>query len=225
MSQAGSPQRVRKVKYQVPRNEKGGIAVSKRELQAAFEFFDQKASGEITAADVRERMSHFYPDLTLRECKLLVSSEGPFTMQKLEMMLHDNELINFDPIREAFKIYDPHGTGYVDMDTLRQILGKIGHGALSSADIDVLISSADIDRDGRISIDDFAQMMNYSWEAPKLFAEADLAEVAKTQREQTRADRFATRPSPIKTHVSQSAAGAQQHSPASRLSVDSSFDD
>jgi len=96
--------KVRKPKYQIPRNDKGGIAVSDTELEAAFQFLDIKGTGEISANDLRERMIHFFPNLSVREAKLLVSCEGPFTVDKLREMLRDNELANFDPIKEAFKV-------------------------------------------------------------------------------------------------------------------------
>jgi len=63
-----------------------------------------KGTGELNAADLRERMSVFVPNLTMRECKLLVSSEGTFTKDKLRGLLLENELTSFDPILEAFKV-------------------------------------------------------------------------------------------------------------------------
>ncbi len=37
-------------------------------------------------------------------------------------MLKDNQLTNFDPVKEAFKVYDPQDTGFVDMEVGR---GKV----------------------------------------------------------------------------------------------------
>jgi hypothetical protein len=37
----------------------------------------------------------------------------------LKELISDNEVRDFDPVAEAFKVYDPAGTGYVDVATLR----------------------------------------------------------------------------------------------------------
>ena len=43
----------------------------------------------------------------------------PFTKETLRGLLANNDLGSYDPAKEAFKAYDPNGTGYVDTDTLR----------------------------------------------------------------------------------------------------------
>ena len=40
--------------------------------------------------------------------------------------MKDNEITNFDPLAEAFKAYDPQGTGYVDTDVLRNVFQNLG---------------------------------------------------------------------------------------------------
>ena len=80
------------------------LFLTDEEISAAFEFFDAKGTGELNPQDLRERMGMFIPSLSMRECKLLVSSEGSFTKDKLRSLLQDNEVTNFDPIAEAFKV-------------------------------------------------------------------------------------------------------------------------
>ena len=36
-------------------------------------------------------------------------NEPNFTKETLKKLLADNELGQFDPVKEAFKVYDPHG--------------------------------------------------------------------------------------------------------------------
>jgi hypothetical protein len=81
-----------------------GVLLTDAEIDAAFEFFDVKGARELNAQDLRDRLGMFVPGLTMRECKLLVSSDGAFTKDKLRELLIDNELTEFDPIREAFKV-------------------------------------------------------------------------------------------------------------------------
>ena len=97
------------------------------------------------------RLSIFYKNLPAREYKFLIG-EPDFTYQSLHKLLVNNELRDFDPVKEvlqfltsydwkqfffstcsigdlfdvsqAFKVYDPHDTGYVDIDTLKSIFVK-----------------------------------------------------------------------------------------------------
>lgn len=89
----------------------------------------------------------------------LLLGDGAFTKESLRTLLADNELGAYDPAKEAFKAYDPGNTGYVDADTLRSIFEALGYGEISDEDLSVLVETADVDRDGRISLDDFRHML------------------------------------------------------------------
>jgi len=52
---------------------------------------------------------------------------------------------------------------YLDVDILRKIFAQLGYPALSEEDLDVLVQAADVDGDGRISITDFAEMVNFKY--------------------------------------------------------------
>ena len=60
---------------------------------------------------------------------------------------------------EAFKVYDPQGTGYVDTTVLRGIFEKLGFGTITEEDVKILVETADVDKDGRISLEDFRRMV------------------------------------------------------------------
>ena len=82
------------------------------------------------------------------------------TLQDLQDLLTNNEVVNFDPIAEAFKVYDPHSTGYVDSDILRNIFQGLGFGEISEEDLKILVETGDGDGDGRISLQDFRGMID-----------------------------------------------------------------
>ena len=75
----------------------------------------------------------------------------------MKNLLLNNDLGNYDPTKEAFKAYDPAGTGFVDTDTMRSIFETLGYGEMS--DDDLAAQTADVDRDGKISLQDFRQML------------------------------------------------------------------
>ena len=50
----------------------------------------------------------------------------PNFTKEFRALLANNELGNYDPVKEAFKVYDPQGTGFVDHETLRSIFENLG---------------------------------------------------------------------------------------------------
>ena len=136
------------------------LPIDEDELSAAFDFFDVGGTGKITAAGLKQRLGAFYKNLPAKEIKLLLG-DGVFTKESLRRLLSSNELGSCDPVKEAFKVYDPSGTGFVDNDTLRSIFESIGYGEISDEDLGVLIETTDVDRDGRISLDDFRHMLRF----------------------------------------------------------------
>ncbi|KAK7197465.1 EF-hand domain pair [Novymonas esmeraldas] len=68
--------------------------------------------------------------------------------------------VGFDAVGEAFRIYDPRHSRYVEEDVLSRIMARVGFGELSEEELAVLVSTADFDGDGRISLDDFRRLVN-----------------------------------------------------------------
>ena len=129
-------------------------------MKAAFDFFDVSGSGKITLADLKNRLGAFYKNVPLREYKFLMNNQSELTLDDLRSLLENNEIKNFDPVAEAFKVYDPQETGYVDTNVLKGIFEKLGFGTITKEDIQILVDTADIDKDGKISLEDFRNMIN-----------------------------------------------------------------
>lgn len=127
---------------------------------AAFDFFDSKSKGRITLPDLRSRLTVFYKSLQPREFKFLMNNQPELSFEALYAMLAENELTNFDPVAEAFKVYDPMETGFVNMEVLVDIFSHLGFGTLTEDDVRVLLETGDVDKDGRISLDDFRRMLD-----------------------------------------------------------------
>jgi Ca2+-binding EF-hand superfamily protein len=63
-----------------------------------------------------------------------------------------------EQIKDAFKIFDPEGTGYVNAKELRHIMVTVGN-KMDSKSADAMIKDAGADRDGNIDYAAFAKMM------------------------------------------------------------------
>ncbi|CAD7093470.1 unnamed protein product [Hermetia illucens] len=66
-------------------------------------------------------------------------------------------------IELCFKVYDPHGNGYITRERLRKFYRNMFDGAQDEVDeltndfVETIFRKMDIDRDGKISFDDYAQ--------------------------------------------------------------------
>ena len=136
------------------------LRIEEDELSAAFDFFDVDSSGKLTAAGLKQRLGAFYRNIPAKEINLLLG-EGPFTKDSLRDLLANNELGGYDPVKEAFKVYDPNGTGFADMDMLRNIFDSLGYGDMNEDDLTVLKETADVNRDGKIDLEDFRGMLQF----------------------------------------------------------------
>ncbi|EER12293.1 conserved hypothetical protein [Perkinsus marinus ATCC 50983] len=128
--------------------------------------------GKITAADLKERLAPFNKDITSKDIKFLMNNQEEITFTELYHLLSDNELTDFDPIAEAFKLYDPNDTGYVDMKTVKEFFKKAGYGLLSEGDVDAILQMADADRDGKLGLGDFRKLIRIGQEAPSTEVDA-----------------------------------------------------
>ncbi len=110
--------------------------------------------------------------MPVKDYKFLMNGESELTYEDLYNLVKDNEISNFDPVAEAFKVYDPTGAGYTDTNILKSIYTKLGFGDLSEEDIRILVETADLDGDGVIGLEDFRQMSKYKNKEELSVAEA-----------------------------------------------------
>merc|ERR1711977_55949 len=144
-----------------------GIPVDPDEIKAAFEFFDVNKKGKLNAQDLKQRCSIFYKTMTPKDYKLLVGESGEITLKQLQRLLVQNELEDFDPVKEAFKVYDPNNTGFAEPEILRNIFKQLDYGEITDEDLQVLIQAADVDGDGKISLEDFRGMLKFNKDKDK----------------------------------------------------------
>lgn len=61
-------------------------------------------------------------------------------------------------IREAFKVFDKDGNGYISAAELRHVMTNLGE-KLTDEEVDEMIREADVDGDGQINYEEFVRMM------------------------------------------------------------------
>jgi calmodulin len=63
-----------------------------------------------------------------------------------------------EEIKEAFKVFDKDGNGFISAAELRHVMTNLGE-KLTEEEVDEMIREADVDGDGQINYEEFVKMM------------------------------------------------------------------
>ena len=62
-----------------------------------------------------------------------------------------------EDIREAFKVFDKDGNGYISAAELRHVMTNLGE-KMNDDEVDEMIREADVDGDGQINYEEFVKV-------------------------------------------------------------------
>ena len=75
------------------------------------------------------------------------------------MFQHTQETVDQTAeMREAFKIFDRDGNGYIDLKELKTVITRMGE-PLSDKEAEEIFRVADLNGDGKLDYDEFVQMI------------------------------------------------------------------
>merc|ERR1719284_1077651 len=81
-----------------------------------------------------------------------------FCQVAAKFMIEDDEEQMKEELKEAFRIYDKDGQGFITTDVLKEILREIDT-TLTEDDLDNIIEEVDEDGSGTLEFDEFQEMM------------------------------------------------------------------
>ncbi len=122
----------------VKKNAKGGILVTSEEISTAFAMLDPDKTGQLTLNSLKKRLGVLFPEMTAKEYRFLMNNKKELTIEDLRELLMENELNGFDPIHDAFRVFDPDGKGVLNEDKLRKAFVSFGFGELSDEELEIL---------------------------------------------------------------------------------------
>ncbi|KAL7643168.1 UNVERIFIED_CONTAM: hypothetical protein RMT77_006458 [Armadillidium vulgare] len=141
-----------------------------KEFREAFRFFDKDGDGSIDKQElgrVMRSLGQFATEEELREMldEIDIDGDGTFSFNEFvdivcnvgrptERSVEDEE----KELRDAFRIFDKHGRGYISASDLRAVLRCLGED-LSEEEIEDMIREVDIDGDGRIDFNEFVKAL------------------------------------------------------------------
>merc|ERR550519_2021587 len=135
------------------------------QFQDAFQQFDQKGSGIISTKLLGPLLRYVGENPSEAEIQDMVNevdrdAKGVFQFPSfLGMMTVKIDCNNAeDEIREAFKVFDSDGNGFINRQELGYVMLNIGE-TMDKEEIESLIDEIDIDGDGQINYEEFYLMM------------------------------------------------------------------
>ena len=141
------------------------IKISSKELQEyqeAFNFFDLDHDGFVAVADIGKIMRSvgLYPsEAELMQISKSNRSKVDFNefLSLAQRNLNENR-INEQQMREAFKMFDNYGNGLVNLMQMRNALQNLGE-KLRDEEMDELLREADIDAEGNVNYEELVKIL------------------------------------------------------------------
>ncbi|CCA71196.1 probable Calmodulin [Serendipita indica DSM 11827] len=135
------------------------------EFKEAFALFDKDGDGTITTKElgtVMRSLGQNPSDSELQDMINEVDADGNGTIDFKEFLtmmakkLKDGD--REEEIRQAFKVFDKNGDGFVTLSELGQVMENLGE-KLSKAELSEMMKEADTNGDGKIDYAEFVKMM------------------------------------------------------------------
>lgn len=140
-----------------------------RILRNAFKAFDQDNEGFIQTSDVQTILEMLGQKLEDKIIKNLIAEQDKGKTGKLTFaqfcglaarfveVEEDAEAVARE-LKEAFRVYDKEGKGYLTVKVLRDILHELDD-KLSNNELDMIIEEIDADGSGTVDFDEFMTVM------------------------------------------------------------------
>merc|ERR1739845_42392 len=92
-------------------------------IEKVFRLIDEKNKGEkITLNDLKKKMAIINSKFPTSEISTLTNGKNEIKAVELFDLLKDNELADFDPITEVYKILDVNNENDIELDHLQSLL-------------------------------------------------------------------------------------------------------
>eukprot|EP00667_Euglena_gracilis_P019488 EG_transcript_20895 len=135
------------------------------EFREAFTLFDRDGDGSITTKEIGAVMRALGQNPTEEELQKIieeVDQDGNGIMDFEEflalMSKKMHEEYELDDIEEAFRIFDKNQDGFISLPELRLVIDKLGE-RMPESEIKDMFNEVDLDKDGKISFQDFAAIL------------------------------------------------------------------
>nr|UKO95428.1 troponin c [Demodex canis] len=137
-------------------------------LRKAFDMFDREKKGYIACnmvSTILRTLGQTFEESDLQQLIIEIDADGSgqlefdefLTLTARFLVEEDAEAVQ-EELREAFRLYDKEGNGYIKTSDLREILRALDD-KLTADELDEMIAEIDTDGSGTVDFDEFMEMM------------------------------------------------------------------
>nr|QGQ62243.1 Troponin C [Demodex folliculorum]QGQ62244.1 Troponin C [Demodex folliculorum]UKO95429.1 troponin c [Demodex canis] len=137
-------------------------------LRKAFDMFDREKKGYIACnmvSTILRTLGQTFEESDLQQLIIEIDADGSgqlefdefLTLTARFLVEEDAEAMQ-EELREAFRLYDKEGNGYIKTSDLREILRALDD-KLTADELDEMIAEIDTDGSGTVDFDEFMEMM------------------------------------------------------------------
>jgi len=134
-------------------------------FKEAFSLFDRNGDGSVTTKELGTVMRSLGQNPTEAEIFSMVQevdADGNGTIDFPEflalMARKTKDVDDEEELREAFRVFDKDGNGFISATELRHVMTNLGE-KLTDEEVDEMIKEADLDGDGQINYEEFVSVM------------------------------------------------------------------
>ncbi|KAG7518590.1 Calmodulin [Solea senegalensis] len=135
------------------------------EFREAFSLFDKDSNSTITTKElgtVLRTLGINPTEEALQDMINEVDADGDGTMEFEEFLaLMTRKMKDTDTeeeIKEAFRVFDMDGSGFISASELRHVMANLGE-KLTDEEVSEMMREADTDGDGKVNYQEFVKMM------------------------------------------------------------------
>ncbi|CAN7985680.1 unnamed protein product [Ixodes hexagonus] len=137
-------------------------------LRKAFDMFDRDKKGYVhtnMVSAILRTLGQTFEDKDLKDLISEIDQDGSgelefdeFVALAARFLVEEDTEAMQEELREAFRLYDKEGNGYINVSDLREILRALDD-ALTEDELDEMIAEIDTDGSGTVDFDEFMEMM------------------------------------------------------------------
>ena len=143
---------------------RGLTPAQRSEIREVFDLFDVDGSGLLDVKELRVAMRALGLEPTPADVQAVADSgrvkDGKVSLEVFQEAMAER-LSGRDPreeIAKAFALFDEERTGKINLQTLRRVARELGEN-VTDTELEEMISEADQDNDGFVTLDDFVRIM------------------------------------------------------------------
>ncbi|KAI4338850.1 hypothetical protein MLD38_023858 [Melastoma candidum] len=134
-------------------------------IREMFDTMDTDKNGDLTFEELKHGFSSYGQLVQDQDVQMFMEAadvDGSGTIDReefLTMSVHLKRIGSDEHLTQAFEFFDKNQSGYIEFDELKDAMEEENLGPNNEKVIKDIIFDADIDKDGRISYDEFKAMM------------------------------------------------------------------